>query len=343
MQIRLPLHLLPSPRRAAFACCALICAAGFLAASREPALAAQQVQNPDFSATVTSVETSPGANGWRYLTVSVHLRNLTKQPLILALDPGKVSATDDRGNAYAVTQVRGIGEIRGTVVDPKFVLPAEDGADALVEMRWRGDRNAIFGTTFDLTLPARVVVPLEGGQFKLGTERLVRFTGLKSGLTATPKEAGQLPPNTVDAGPFTMQILRLTPTTSGNRRLHTATLSARIQNTSAKPLVLAYEGTSSFGVDDQGNRYGYGTPGTHDTSVSGIGLSTRNTADPQFVLAPGESREVQFRVVRPLGRDTAGTKLTYYVALAELETLPGNQIRQVRQYSLAFPRLPGLN
>ena len=302
-----------------------------------------QRENAVVRATVTSVETSPGANGWRYLTAAVHLQNLTKQPLILGVERQKISSTDDRRNRYAIIEVRGIGEVAGGRLDPKFVLPAGGGGDALFEMRWRGDRNALFGTIFDFTLPVRVILPVAGGQHKLDAEHLMTFTGLKAGHMVTPKGAETLAANTVNAGPFTLQITRLTPSISGNRRLHMATLAARVKNTSDKPLTLAYEGASSFGIDDQGNRYAYGTAGTHDTSFSGIGILTRTQADPRFVLAPGEARDVQFTVIRRLGREPAGTLLTYYVALAQLEVLPGNQIRTVRQYSLAFPRMSGLN
>lgn len=297
-------------------------------------------ENPLIRATVTSVETSPGANGWRYLTTTMHLHNRTKNPIVLGVEPSKVSATDDQRNAYGVTLVRGIGEIASTRVDPKFVLPAEGGADVLFEMRWRGDRNAIFGTKFDMTVPARVILPLSGGQYKLDKEYLLTFTGLKSGHVAAPKGSDSLPKNTVNTGPFTVQITRLTPARTA--RLHTATLDAQIKNTSDKPLVLAYEASSSYGIDEQGNRYAFGTAGTYDTSVRGIGIASSQKADPQFTLAPGESRDVQFTVLRRVGREIAGTQLTYYVALVQLEVLPSNQIRTVRQFSLTFPRMPGL-
>ncbi len=305
--------------------------------------AASHSENAFFSAAVTSVETSLGSNGWRYLTVSVHLQNLTKKPLILGVEPGKVHAVDDQHNTYTVVMVRGIGEITGTRVDAKFMLPGGEGGDTLFEMRWRGERNIIFGTMFDITLPIHTINSLDSGQVKLGPEYIMTFTGLKAGYTASPDGSQSLPENTVNAGPFTFQITRMTPSISGNHRIQSAAFAVKIQNNTSKPLVLAYEGTSSFGVDDQGNRFGYGTAGTHDTSASGIGILTSISADPQFVLAPGESREVQLSVMRRLGRETAGTSLTYYVALAQLEVLPGNQIRTVRQYSLTFPRMKGLN
>ncbi|MGC4048078.1 MAG: hypothetical protein QM758_30170 [Armatimonas sp.] len=295
-------------------------------------------KNAVVSAKVTSVETNLGGNGWHYLATTVHLQNLTKKPLILGVNSSKVSSTDDRGNTYGVILVRGIGQVAGTMVDTKFTLPAEGGGDALIQMRWRGERNTIFGTVFDLKMPVQVIVPLEANQYKLGVEHLLTFTGLKAGL-AVPL----IPTNTVNAGPFTMQITRMTPSITGNRRLQTVTLAARIKNTSDKPLILAYEGTSSFGIDDQGNPFAYGTAGTHDTSISGIGMVAGNSADPQFELAPGEARDVQFTILRRLGRETMGTQLTYYVALAQLEVLPSKQVRTLRQYSLTFPRMAGLN
>ena len=313
---------------------ALVASALAAASPWAHAQAPDHCENGLISATVTSVETSPGANGWHYLTETMHLHNLTKKPLILGVEPGKVSSTDDRGNTYGVIEVRGLGEIAGARGDPKFVLPAEDGADALFEMRWRG--TAVFGTVFDLKLPVRVIVPLEAGQLKLGAEHLLTFTGLKAGHVATPKEAESLPKNTVDAGPFNVEITRMTPSLAGNRRSQSAVLQARIKNTSDKPIILAHDGTSSFGIDDQGNRFAF-------YGVSGIGTATTLKADPQFVLAPGEARDVQVTIWRRLAREVAGTQLTAYLALAQLEVLPANQIRTVRQYSLTFPRMAGLN
>src|SRR5262249_5799564 len=155
--------------------------------------------------------TNLGGNGWHYLTTTVHLQNLTKQPLILGVESSKVSSTDDQGNTYGVIAVRGLGQVAGTKVDTKFVLPAEGGGDALFQMRWRGERNTIFGTVFDLKMPVRVIVALDAGQFKLGTEHLLSFTGLKAGYVGTLKSTPALPANTVNAGPFTAQITRMTP------------------------------------------------------------------------------------------------------------------------------------
>lgn len=337
---RIP-HSFKFPRVQTCITAGLILAAGVFSLVAAPATRSQEAahrENSVLSATVTSVETSLGGNGWHYLTESVHLHNLTKQPLVLGVEPGKVSSTDDRGNAYGVLAVRGIREIAGTRVDPQFVLPADGGGDIFFEMRWRGERAVILGTVFDLKLPLRVIVPLEAGQLKLGSEHVMTFSGLKAGHTAAPKDSQSLPANTVNTGPFTVQITHMTPSIAGNRRSQSAVLAARIKNTSGKPIVLAYEGSSNFGIDDQGNRFA-----AYDASVSGIGIATSLKADPQLVLAPGESRDVQFTVWRRLGREVAGTQLTYYVAIVQLEVLASKQIRTTRQYSLTFPRMAGLN
>ncbi len=228
-------------------------------------------------------------------------------------------------------------------MDSKFALPAGSAGDALFEMRWRGEKGVIFGTVFDLKLPLRSTEALAGGQYKLATEHLFTFSGLKSGLVAEPSASSTLPENTINAGPFTAHIAKMSTSISGNRRISSATFDVKLTNTSDKPIILAYEGSSSYGVDDQGNRFGYGNPGGVDSSSSGIGKATFTNADPQFVLAPGESRNIQLSVMRRLGREVAGTKLSFFTALVQLEILPSKQIRTVRQYSLSFPQLTSLN
>lgn len=283
-----------------------------------------------FQATVTSFQTSVGGNGLRFVTAVVHFHNKTKKPLILACDLGKAKATDDQGNVYGGAMVRGIGKVSGNNVDAKFVLGPEGDSDILVEMRTRLDRTTIFGMTYDMDLGVREIIPLEGNQLRLGQEHALEFTGLKNGL------AGE-GPHMVNATRFTAEITRSKTGRSG--RWLVVDFTMKIKNTSDKPLILAYETTSSYGIDDQGNRFGYGVAGTHDGSFSGIGGVTSSNADPQFTLEPGETKEVHFSVRRSPEREVAGTKLGYYVSLQELEILPSQQIREVRQYSLAFPEI----
>jgi hypothetical protein len=286
-------------------------------------------ENASYSADVTSFHTSAGANGIHFATATVHLVNKTKKPLILACNASKVIVTDDQKNQYAGATVRGLGTVSGSNVDPKFVLPPGGGGDALFEVRARIAPTTIRGVAFDLNLATREIEALEGQQFRLGVEHALEFTGLKNGLAPMPEAKP-----TVDAGPFTATILRSKVARAG--RWLTQDMTVNLRNTSEKPLILAYEHGSSFGLDDQGNRFGYGTA---DQSTTGIGVVSGNKADPQFVLAPGEAREVRFSVARAPGREIAGTDLTFYTALQTLEVLPSNQVRSTRQYSLTFTGL----
>jgi hypothetical protein len=72
-----------------------------------------------------------------------------------------------------------------------------------------------------------------------------------------------------------------------------------VRNVSSQPIILAYKATSDGATDNLGNRYYWGTAGTYDMSVTGIGKVEGRNADPQFVLAPGESRTATFSLGAP--------------------------------------------
>ncbi|MEP7002359.1 MAG: hypothetical protein ABI969_17855, partial [bacterium] len=108
-------------------------------------------------------------------------------------------------------------------------------------------------------------------------------------------------------------------------------------NTSSEPIILAYKATTSGVTDNLGNRYYYGRPSSHDMSASGIGKVEGNNADPQFALAPGESRSATFAVIRFDARGTQiGTSFTHGLTLSQLEILPSHQIRVGRDYAVSF-------
>lgn len=143
-----------------------------------------------------------------------------------------------------------------------------------------------------------------------------------------------------DAGPFTVQALQVSGSRTGNTGDHSLRLTLRVRNASPQPIILAYSARSSLATDELGNRYHWGRAGTHDGSVTGMGISTGRQADPQFALAPGEARNVSFTVRRyGTGRNALGTRFTYDVALEELELLAGGQVRTLRQHSVTIPGL----
>jgi hypothetical protein len=148
-------------------------------------------------------------------------------------------------------------------------------------------------------------------------------------------------PHCYDAGAFTAQVARFTGSRLGNNTGdHMLDVVLRVRNVSSQPIVLAYKATSGSIIDNLGNRYYWGRAGTHDNSASGIGVVTGRSADPQFALAPGESRDATFKLRRyGTGRNALGTAFAYSLALEQLEILPGNQIRSLREYSVSFDEL----
>ncbi|MEP7242942.1 MAG: hypothetical protein ABI885_04575 [Gammaproteobacteria bacterium] len=148
-------------------------------------------------------------------------------------------------------------------------------------------------------------------------------------------------PRCFNAGPFTAEVLQLTSSSMQNARHHTIKMTMRFRNVSDQPLILGYHATSSAAVDNLGNRYIYGRPGTHDVSVQGIGIVESQKADPQFQLAAGQSRNASFQVIRfNAARTEIGTAFNYDLTIDQLTVLSGGQsIRTVRSDALSFPNL----
>jgi hypothetical protein len=116
-------------------------------------------------------------------------------------------------------------------------------------------------------------------------------------------------------------------------------MNLRFTNKTTAPIILAYVAPTGVLIDDLGNRY---TPAAAPNDAKGIGKVQARSADPQFVLRPGESRQVtlgQVRVMR--GTPTAtviGSTYTFDVSIAELEVIyNGQQVRTVREHTLTFP------
>ncbi|HEY7378964.1 MAG TPA: hypothetical protein VH542_09805 [Steroidobacteraceae bacterium] len=174
--------------------------------------------------------------------------------------------------------------------------------------------------------------------------------GAAAAGTATAPASGTAPAPLTDpcagaarcasGGPFVAQVSQLTAGPVGNARHHLLTITMKFLNVSSQPLILAYKTGSSGAIDNLGNRYAWGRPGTHDTSSQGIGIVEGNRADPQFTLQPGESRQATFGVIRyNSGNQQLGTAWNYSLIVDQLEILPSQQIRTVRDHSLSFNNL----
>lgn len=158
--------------------------------------------------------------------------------------------------------------------------------------------------------------------------------------TPTPAELCAASSRCYDAGPFLAEVANLTASHRGNFKDHVLRFNVRIRNVSDSVLILGYKGTSARVADEYGNSYFWGRAGTYDKSAQGIGTVTAREADAQFVLRPGEARMATFELVRYRpGRTAIGTTFTYDLTLVELQPLPGNQVRSVRDYSVSFQAL----
>jgi hypothetical protein len=332
---------------------------------------------PSFAAAITDFRASQYDQATRAVSATIRFVNKTTRPLILGYVRNASVAINEAGNRYAIEQpanVRGIAEIAGGQFDPKFTVQPGQAADARFEFWWRWDGRAVIGQrAWDIDLTVREVNEIAPGQYRFGQEHALQFKGIAVGnMTSAAPPAGslaavagpaaptpaatapaapaQVPANQpdacanrircFDAGPFTAEILTATATREqGSRPWHTVSMNMRFTNKTAAPIILGYVVPSGVLIDDLGNRY---TPAVSPNDARGIGKVQARSADPQFVLRPGESRQAtlgQVRVMR--GTPTAtviGSSYTFDVSIAELEVIyNGQQVRTVREHTLTFP------
>ena len=310
-----------------------------------------------FTATVTDFRTST-RDRYKVITATVRFQNKLNRPLILGFVEGSGVATDDQGNRYQLygdAAVRAMGIINRQGLDPKFVLEPGQASDARFELTWQARRTDIIGLSFMLEMAVREISPIQGRQYRLGVEHALRFEGLgdqaaapaaAAPVTATaatmPQEdlcAGR--PGSAHPRPGVAEVQKIPAALTGRypTQRHVLRLNVRFRNVTDQPLILGYSSGTSKIIDDLGNEYYWGSAGTYDTSVTGMGVVQRNQANPEFVLQPGESRNATFQLFRSIGRSQVGTGFTWDFAVETLEVLPSKQVRSLRQYSLNFQDL----
>jgi hypothetical protein len=314
-----------------------------------------------FAATITDFRTST-AGGYRLVTGTIRFQNKLARPLILGYLSGSGLALDDRGNRFQMnenTGLRGMGFVRANQVDPKFILGPGQTADARVEYTWYPRGNEIFGTQYELDFAVREIVPVSASQFRVGLEHPLKWRGLgQPEVSAAPAavtassapaaDAAVVVPAAVDhcqglarcysAGPFTAQIMQVT-LSMAHAGYQALNFNVRFRNVTAQPLVLAYKSGTSVAIDNHGQRYGQ----RGANFARGIGVSGGGQVNADFVIQPGQTRDASFEVQRYLGRTLVGTGFTWDVAVDQLELLPANQVRALREYSLNFPDLTASN
>jgi hypothetical protein len=318
-----------------------------------------------FVAQLTDFRTSvQGSN--RYLIATVNFANKTDRPLIIGYVSGSGVGLDEHGNRYTISgsdKIRGIGEIRGNTFDSRFTLQPGERADARFELGWYAGKQ-IAGVQFALDLAVREIDAVTGNQFRLGREHSLRFTGLSNGVsassaavgasagvaTAAPPAVGSAPvPATASAvapaanpcegrarcyaaGPFLGEVTQVSAGKEGNN--HLVQVRVQFRNLSNQPVILAYQERSGSMLDNYGQKYT--VDGRYTQDVSGIGQVSRNKADPQFVLSPGEARSATFTYRRYIGKTAVGTVFSPDFVIEQLEILPSQQVRSVREYSVSY-------
>lgn len=310
-----------------------------------------------FVATVTDFRTSI-SRSQRVVSAAVHLQNRSDRPLTLTYVSGSGVVIDDQGNRYTVDDfrngnaVRAIGIINRNTFDPKFTLQPGESGDARFEFTWYPGKS-IVGTVFQMELTVREIDTLAGGQQKPGREHALQFQQLTDKLGGAPSAAvgtSTIPASSAggtvvagsdpcagnsrcrNAGPFIAEVSQVT--TSTGRNQHLVRIGLKLRNASDQPLILGYVTNSGVMVDNYGNRYV--VDWRSNDNVQGIGQVSRSKADPQFVLNPGESRSAVLQYSRYVGKTAIGTVFAPDLALKQLEILPSQQIREVREFSLSF-------
>lgn len=143
-----------------------------------------------------------------------------------------------------------------------------------------------------------------------------------------------------NAGAFIAEVMQVSATAmTGGARNQSLSINIRFRNVSDKPVILAYRSGSSAALDNFGNAFTWGRPGTHDTSVKGIGMVASRSVDTQFALAPGQSRNATFGLIRYGAKPPIGDAWNYDVVIEEVEVLPGQVVRSARQNSVSFTNL----
>jgi hypothetical protein len=314
-----------------------------------------------FAAEVTGLTASfsGGGNAVHVIKANVRFRNLTVEPVVLGYLVDSAVVTDNYGNRYQVQGnqrgdgASGIGMVTRVESDPQFILaPGASGNATFTMSRYR--RETPIGSTFafDLTIAQLEVLPSR--QVRTIREHSVGFTQLSGSVasvatTAPVSAAPGGPPSPVDgcggkprcfsADPFVAEVTGLTASFSGNgNAVHVLKASVRFRNTTNQPVVLGYMADSAVVTDNNGNRY-QAQVNQRGDGAAGIGTVTRANANPQFVLAPGASRDATFTVSRYKRDSRIGSTFTVDLTIAHLEVLPGEQIRVLREYAVGFTAL----
>lgn len=315
-----------------------------------------------FVATLSDFRVSKQGNN-RIATATLSFQNKSAAPIILGYVQKSAVAIDEIGNRYETqssSAVRGIGVIERNTFDPKFTLQPGERSDARIDMQWYAGKS-VAGVRFNVDLAVREIDRIAGDQFRLGREHALQFNGLTDGAgirnaaiaapAAVPASASagtpvapiadpcNGAPRCASNGPLALEVTQVTTGQQGNN--HHVRINFRARNLTSERVIASYQTNSGVLLDNYGNRYIVDS--RMNERVRGIGQSSRQKADPQFALQPGEARNFTLEYSRYVGKTAIGTVYSPDLVLEQLEILPSQQIRSARELNFNFPNVTAGN
>jgi len=290
----------------------------------------------------------------------------------------------NRYTIASASNVRGISEIAPQFDPKFQIGPGESGDARFELTWRIDSRAVIGQRAWDLDISIREVNEVGPGQYRFGTEHALQFKGLQpanlstaapaaapgSALPTVPAatgtgRAGTVPASTppaaaasvppapqgdgcagkqrcYDAGIFIAEIVNASSSfVNRSGRWHVVALNIRFTNRTTQPINLGYMVGTAVMLDNFGNRY---VISAAPDDIKGMGKVTGASADPQFVLRPGESRAATFGQARiTQANQPLGAAYGFDVSIAHLQVLyNGQQVRTEREYLVSFTDF-GLN
>ncbi len=360
-----------------------LCSPGAARAADRCAGAPQCRDLGPFTATVVQVNVtrSDRTTAYQGVRTTVRFTNVSSQPLVLGWRDRSSAVTDDQGNAYRwASKAEGIGVVSRGVADPQFRLAPGESRDAVFEgvLQYSLNRR-VAGRVFTHEIGIVQLAVLNERQVRPVRDHVVSFSGLtatsgyRAGVAGGMASAGMAPPpaptptptpfdpsgapaappapTVADAGdcpagwcqhagPVQARVVRVTVSKSSNVTAYQGVrTSIRFTNTSDRPIILAYRNGSGSMSDETGQAYRW------SFKAQGIGLVDRGVADPQFRLAPGESREAAFEGVLQYSTrgNPPGRLYTQNLTIALLDLIGPSQVRTKQELAFGFSNLAAGN
>ena len=326
-----------------------------------------------FTASVVKVNVTrqDRTTAYQGVRTTVRFTNVSRQPIVLGYRDHTSSVTDNNGLAYRwSSKAEGIGVVGRGTADAQFRLaPGESREAAFEGVLQYSMRRQVAGNVFSHDITIVQLAPVSAQQVREVRDHVVSFSnltasnGYAASATAPVRDAGPAPTQEPFAapptrptaagrsggdcpttgacqatGPLVANVVRVNVTRSGNVTAYqTVRATVRFTNASDEPLILAYRQGSGAVSDETGRPYRWGF------KAYGIGVVERNGADPQFRLAPGESREAAFEATQQYDVRAAhpGNVFTMDMTMAQLAVVGAGQVRTLHDYALGFSNLRG--